>query len=224
MTELAKQAAIAEVLQPQLGTTEQFLAIHQLVMKDGVPIVLNVTTKDEIGVYCVYFQIVGERYYLMIVIVKEEEELVARSSYLEPAVRVYLHISSPLLAPTTISEKIKIQFTRSGNIGERINPRSPVKHKENRWYFEPQANLPGNLEDKLEYLLDQLAPSQPMIAALQKECNICIIICYEAYRGLMGGWHIEKATIQRVLALGADMDLDLYACGEHDLPDQLNYR
>jgi Domain of unknown function (DUF4279) len=218
MTELAKQVAITEVLHPQLATTEQFLAIHQLVMKDEVPIVLHVTTKDEIGVYCVYFQIEGERYYLKIVVCKEEEDLIAGSSYLEPAVRVYLHISSPLLAPATISEKIKIQFTRSENIGERIRPRS-LEHKENRWYFEPQANLPGNLEDKLEYLLDQLAPSQPMIAALQEECNICIIICYEAYRGLMGGWHIEKATMQRIIALGADVDLDLYAWGEQDLPD-----
>jgi hypothetical protein len=34
----------------------------------------------------------------------------------------------------------------------------------------------------------------------------------------MSGWHIDKATLHRITALGAEVDLDLYAYGEHDLP------
>lgn len=57
-----------------------------------------------------------------------------------------------------------------------------------------------------------------MIAELQDKCEICIVICYKGYRGWMSGWHIDKATIGKIDALGAEVDLDLYAYGEQYLP------
>jgi hypothetical protein len=34
----------------------------------------------------------------------------------------------------------------------------------------------------------------------------------------MGGWHLDRETIQKITALCAEVDFDLYAYGENDLP------
>lgn len=95
--------------------------------------------------------------------------------------------------------------------GEPINPRSPYLSKTNRWYFEPRANQPGSLESKLKVLLDELEGQEMAIANLQKDCEIYICICYQGYRDAMGGWHLDQQTLQQLVVLGIDVDLDLYA-------------
>ncbi|MEO1590875.1 MAG: DUF4279 domain-containing protein [Cyanobacteria bacterium J06632_22] len=211
--------AISEVLNPTLGVTEQVLAVHKLAVQDGNPLILLVDKDGELGAYYIYFGIEDEPYHFVVVIRQEGKKLVASAAYIEAAIRVYLLISSTTLHPNTITEKVKLNPTRKGLLGEASHPRTPnVKFKENRWYFEPQKGVPGNLENKLNFLLDQLESAQLMIADLQDECEIYICICYAGYRGWMGGWHIDKATIRRIAALGAEVDLDLYAYGEQDLP------
>ncbi len=211
--------AIYEVLNPTLGVTEQVLAVHKLVVEDGNPLILLVDENSYPGAYYIYFGIEDEPYHFVVFIKQECEKLVASAAYIEAAIRVYLSIASTALDPNTITEKVKLNPTRTQLLGESRNPRNPnVKFKENRWYFEPQKGVPGNLENKLNFLLDRLEPAQSTIAALGDKCEIYLRICYEGYRGWMGGWHIDKATIRRIAALGAEVDLDLYAYGEQDLP------
>lgn len=219
MKDLAGQVAVSEALNPTLGVTEQVLAVHKLVQKDNAPAILLVEENSEVGAFFIYFGIVNEPYYFVVVVKQEDERLIASASYVEAAVRVYLGISSILLDPIAITERIKLIPTESYRIGEARLPRMrQLRFKENRWYFEPQKDTPGTLEDKLKFLLDRLEPVQSKIAALQDECEIYINICYEGYKNWMGGWHIDKATIRRIAALGAEVDLDLYAFGENSLP------
>ena len=95
---------------------------------------------------------------------------------------------------------------------------TPVKFKDNRWYFEPQKDIPGDLGSKLKFSLERLEPVEANITSLQDECEVYIGICYEGYRNWMGGCHIDRETIRRIAALGAEVDLDLYAYGECSLP------
>jgi Domain of unknown function (DUF4279) len=100
-----------------------------------------------------------------------------------------------------------------------IRPQAPhIRFKDNCWCFEPQKDIPGNLENKLNFLLDQIESSQSMIRDLQDTCEICVGIVYKGYKSWMGGWHIDQLTIRRIAALAAEVDLDLYAYGEQDLP------
>lgn len=212
------QAAISEVLNPTLGVTEQGLAVHKLVVQNGSPVVIHVDN-SKANVYYVYFQIENEPYYFVIALETHSKKTVVFSSYIEAAVRVYLRICSTVLNPIQISEKINLIPTETRTIGETRFPQTPyLKFQENRWYFEPHKNIPGSLEDKLKSLLEKLEPSQSQIANLQDECEIYICICYKGYRDWMRGWHIDKESILRIAALGAEVDLDLYAYGEHDLP------
>jgi hypothetical protein len=216
---LVGQVAISEVLAPTLGVTSQVLTVHKLVVRDGIPAILRIECTSKTDTFCVYFKIEDEPYYFVVTIGKKDEKLSALGSYIASAVRVYLGISSSILDPIAITEKIKLNPTRSVVAGKSPIPKLPnFQSKENRWYFEPQQDTPGELERKLNFLLDRLEPFQSNILALQNECKICIMICYEGYRGWMGGWHLDRLTIQKIAALGAEVDFDLYAYGEHELP------
>ena len=217
MRDLAEHIAILETIEPTLGVTEQVPAVHQLNMHDETPVILHVD-ENEPGVFDVYFGIEGEPYYFAIVVRKENDRLIASASYIEAAVRVYLSIHSTLLDPSSITERVQLAPTRSDRIGEKRFPKSSVKFKDNRWYFEPQKDIPGDLGSKLKFLLDRLEPIEANIASLQNECEIYLSICYKGYKDWMGGWHIDKETIRRIAALGAEVDLDLYAYGDWDLP------
>jgi hypothetical protein len=215
LEDLVRQIAIAEAINQQLSLTEQILSVHQLIMVDHIPSILLVDSNSP--VFCVYFGIENEPYHFVIVVREKAGELVADFSYLEAAARVYLTISSQVYTPDKITERIGLTPTRTCLMGEPRLVKS-LRFKEHRWYFEPQQNIPGNLHDKLNFLLDQLEPHQSMVASLQQDCKICINICYEAYRGSMGGWHIDREIMRKIICLGADVDLDLYAHGENDLP------
>jgi hypothetical protein len=219
LQDVALSVAISEVLNPTLGVTEQVLAVHKLLVRDGNPLVLLVDKDTELEACYIYFDIEDEPYYFVVVIREEHKKLIASAAYIEAAVRVYLTIRSTTLHPDTITDKVKVNPTRTHLLGEARSPRTPhIRFKENCWYFEPQKSVPGSLENKLKFLLDRLESNRFMIAVLQDECEICICICYKGYRGWMSGWHIDKATLRRIIALGAEVDLDLYAYGERGLP------
>jgi Domain of unknown function (DUF4279) len=215
----AIQVAISEILEPQLGVTEQVLAVHRLIKLDGEFVPLDVHENSEAGKHFIYFAIEDEPYYFVIVVEKRKEGFACSASYIEAEVRVYLCITSLTLDPEMISQRIGLTPTRSRMIGEPQHPKTPyLKVKEHRWYLEPQKDLPRSLEDKLAYLLDRLEPMQLRVAQLQGECKIFICICYKGYRSWMGGWHLDQESIRRIAALNAEIDLDLYAYGENKLP------
>jgi hypothetical protein len=218
LKDLASQIAISEVLNPTLGVTEQVLAGHKLVATDNIPRILSIDDRSELGAFYVYFGIEGEPYYFVVVVREEEGKLIASASYIEAAVRVYLRITSTSLDPIAITERLKLTPTQSRKIGDIKHPRNPqLTFQEHRWYFEPQQDIPGNIENKLRFLLDRLKPLQSIFATLQNECDLSINICYEGYKDWMGGWHIDRNTILEIAALGAEVDLDLYALGKKDL-------
>ncbi|MBE9116413.1 DUF4279 domain-containing protein [Lusitaniella coriacea LEGE 07157] len=165
MQNLASQVAISEVLNPTLGVTEQVLAVHKLVVQDGNPLILEVDKDSEPGAYYLYFKIEDEPYHFVIVIREEGKNLVASAAYIEAAIRVYLSICSTTLHPREITKKVKLNPTKIHVLGELKYPRiSHRKFTQNYWYFEPQKGMPGNLENKLKFLLDRLETKQSAIA------------------------------------------------------------
>lgn len=219
MENLVRQAALAEVSHPSLGVSQQVLAVHKLALEEGTPLIRLQEQDPETGDYRVYFEIDHEPYFFVLVIALECYKPVVSAAYLEAAVRVYLSITSATLSPETITQKIGLQPTRSKTLGEPRHPKAPtVTLQKHHWSFEPGAEVPGSLERKLTVLLSQLEAAQPKIAALPDTCEICICICYRGYRGWMGGWHLDPAIICKIAALGAALDVDLYASGAQDLP------
>lgn len=216
----AVRAAIAEIQTPTRGVTQQFLAVHQVSLDRDQPAVAYVDTSVEPGSFLVYFFVEGEPYYFVVAICSEHHQLVVSDSYFEARVRTYLAIYSPILSADDITQRLKIVPTQTCAKGERIRPNITKLFDEHRWYLHPNKNIPGDIEDKLRSLLDQIQPATEQIVELveQYSCRVCIHIGYQGYKDQMWGWHADQQTIQRISSLHASLDLDLYASGP-DLPE-----
>ncbi len=215
----AVQAAIAEIRTPACGVTQQFLAVHQVSIDSDQPAVAYVDTLVEPGTFFVYFFVEDEPYYFVVVIRSEQDQLVVSDSYVEARVRTYLAIYSPILSADDITHRLKIAPTRTCTKGEPLRPNVMKIFDEHRWYFHPNKDIPGDVEHKLASLLDQIQPATKEIVELVEAyaCTVCIHIAYQGYKDQMWGWHADQQTIQRISALRAIIDVDLYASGP-DLP------
>jgi hypothetical protein len=209
--------ACAEVLSPTWGVVEQILAVHKIVILDGMPSIARIDDTKP-GIFDVYFYLEEQHYFLVIVVESNNNLLVIAGSYVEANINVYLMINSNLLEPDAITARIGIQPTRTKKKGEPRTPRSSLLWETNYWIFEPQKDVPDELERKLSFFLAQLENVATSIFNLSEECDISINIIYKGYQEWMGGWHLDRQIISRILSLGADIDLDIYARGP-DLPN-----
>lgn len=216
LQQAAVEVACAEVLSPTWGVVEQILAVHKIVLLDGMPSIARIDNLTP-EIFNVYFYLEEQYYFLVIVVESNNNSLVVAGSYIEANISVYLIINSDLLESDAITARIGIQPTRTKKKGEPRTPKSSLVWETNYWIFEPQKDVPDELERKLSFLLAQLENAATSIFNISEECNISINIIYKGYQEWMGDWHLDRQIISRILSLGADIDLDIYAMGP-DLP------
>ena len=89
------------------------------------------------------------------------------------------------------------------------------------WRFEPQAGIPGSVEQKLAALLRGVEPAVARLAAIRTACDVQVNVVFEGWGGdpQCGGIHVDVDIVQRLAALGAELDFDLYAFGPKMLED-----
>jgi Domain of unknown function (DUF4279) len=218
MTEAILQAAIAEISSARLGTTEQVLAVHTLARTDSQLRPTYIELPDGESRAAVYFQIVDQPYFFVVVVQANNTQLEAIASYIEASVEVYLAIYSETLDPQIITRRIGIVPSSTKTKGARLRPHDPRTYPEHRWYFVAQPDHPSDPETKVQRLLEHIVPATDKIAALATESQIVLHIVYRGYQGWMGGLHLDTITTQQIAALGAAIDVDLYATGP-DLRD-----
>ncbi len=212
----AVELARREVLAPALSTTKEVLAVHTPLLEGGQPLLARADTTREPGAFYFYFRLEHQPYYLVIVVRPGEKGLVAAGAYVEASVRVFLLITSETLSPAEITRRVGFEPTATHGKGKCLHKQLAPMSK-TRWRFEPHASLPESLDRKLVLLLDEIDGSAGRVAALAAECTVAVGICYEGYKDWLGGWAASPATIERLAALGANVELDLYASGP-DLP------
>lgn len=216
MTLQQSVAAIArqEVLSPTWGVV-QILAVHKLVILDGVPSIARIDDTREPGVFYIYFPLENQDYFLVIMVESSNSEFVVSGSYVEADVRVYLIVDSDLLEPDVITALIGIKPTSTHKKGELRTPKTTLLCRANLWIFEPQKDVPDELERKLSFLLAQLENVATNLSSLSEQCDIYINVIYTAYQEQMGGWQLDRKTMSQILSLGADVDLTIYARGSN---------
>ncbi len=209
--------AIKEIEEKVFGTTKQILSVNKIrLFKESDNIFVD---SRELGTYKVYFPIINESYFLVILIENQNNNIKVIGSFVEGFVRVYLCIYSKDLDPNEITKKLELQPTKIIKKSEPITKNVLIKATENRWFYEIQKDLPYTLETKLGYLLKELKPISKEINLLSSEGTSCVIhISYKGYSAWMDGWHLESDIIKQISALNAEIDFDLYASGP-DLPD-----
>lgn len=140
----AVEVACAEVLSPTWGVVEQILAVHKIVVSDGMPLIARIddTTPE---IFNVYFYLEEQYYFLVIVVESNNNSLVVAGSYVEANISVYLMINSDLLEPDAITAQVGIQPTRTDIKGEPRTPKSNLVWETNYWIFEPHKAVLMNL-------------------------------------------------------------------------------
>jgi hypothetical protein len=216
------ELARREVLSPTLATTREVLAVHSPVLVDDQPLIARSDlTRDTEALYF-YFRLVGEPYYLVVVVSRAGDELTVASACIEAAVRVFLLVRSEDLTPDEITKRLGLDPTAAYPKGDRLHPElAPLAHT--MWRYEPHHTLPEEVGRKLDLLLDLLEDAAPRIAALAQEADVQISISYEGCKEWLGCWNAPQETLQRLAALGVDLHFDLYASGpdfpEPEFPD-----
>ena len=219
MREAHIAAATAEITSPQLGTTEQLLAVHTLALTDGVLRPISVDMASDRSQATIYFRITDEPYFFVIVVQPQVAQPKAVASYVEAAVKISLAVYSHTLDPQTMTQHIGIAPTKTRQKGDQVRSYVHRTYAEHRWYYELQPDTPASPEVKIQRLLYQVSPVANKFAQLANDgCHVVLHIAYKGYQSSMGGLHLDAETARQIALLGAAVDIDLYAYGP-ELPD-----
>ena len=180
--------------------------------------VARVDKRSEPGAHFVYFKVVDQPYYFVVVLrAGGEERLALSATYWEADVRVYVRIISEKLTASEITARLNRSPTRTWSMGEARFKRNPKgrKHADHAWMFEPQEGVPGTVEEKLGVLLDAMGSLSDQVTLLTSCCDVEVVVVYSAWGGdpQFGGIQIASEAVDRLAALGARLDVDLYAYG-----------
>jgi hypothetical protein len=207
---LIREAAINEILNPTFEVTRQYLSVNKLIYDNNIPVIEDIIFDSKESFASVYFPIFEEDYFF-VVYVDFEEQIEIRAVSTSPGNRVYFSVTTE---EHTLDELIKIidfEPTKKWNKGDRrgysgIYDFSAIK-------FEKYLKKTGEVEEKLNQLLDYLLPRIEMVKALKEIAELEICIAYHGYQIEMWGIHFNKEIISKLSQLDIEVDIDIYAGG-----------
>lgn len=211
------EIAINEIQSRTLQITKQILAVHEPLLTSSKPEVKRVDNVSCDDQYLIYFSLREYDYYFVIVVIEQDENLLLSTAYIEAHVRVYLKIWSQDVPPEEISGRLKLIPTETRDKDSSKSTRFQ-NYREHFWMYEPQKDIPDNLERKISILLGYLDPIRAELATLSKYAQFEIGIYYCNYSEWMGGWHLDALVLKKIAKLGCSVDFDLDAYGP-ELPE-----
>lgn len=210
-----KDTAMNEVLNPAFELTKQYLANNKLIYKDEVPVIEDVILKKQEKKALVYFPIYEEDFYLVIVI-DLEHKIETCFMNMSAGNLVKLFVASYEYNLQELLNVIDIKPTKQWMKGEKLGRNG--QHKHSGFIYAPVDKKTGEVEDKLELLVNELLPRREMILKLLEIADVEIQVAYYGYKDEMWGIHLEKDLIKKISVLNISIDIDLYTGGK-DLGD-----
>lgn len=210
----AVHVALTELARPTRADTRPFFQVHDLETEGGRPRVFGVLPGE--GCWEIYFRPQNEFSFLVMMVAHEGGAWSIRGCRASARARVALSIVSEDLTAQAITQVTGLEPTDSWSRGDlRTHPRMRHlgPHAFTRWTLCPEGDLPGEFEDKLTRLLQLTEPAAARIRALADTCDVSILVGDQGYTGQMWGLPIESRDVARIAALGAALDVDLYASG-----------
>lgn len=202
--------ASAEIENPVLGVTEQFLEIHEVVYLDGKPVVARVDVEKENGDAIVYFLVEGEKFYFAVYL-DTEPEISVRWTDTEDYHSACFIVTSEILDAAALSAMTNLTPTESWTKGDKWRK---TERKCTVLRFEPNPEA-DEFEDKIEKLLNYLLTDKENIKRLveQYDGSIQVISIFHNGNTMLGGVHLNKGIINKLSELNLCIDFDLYAEG-----------
>jgi hypothetical protein len=208
-------AATAEILNPTLGVTRQFLDIHSVAYEASQPKVAGVDFFKEKKIGIVYFAVDKQEFYLAISIstAKPEFQLEPQWVWVQEWNRIAFRATSEVLDAEQLMASTTLKPTASWNKGDQRKGVGAT-HKYSSIQFIPYPE-PGEFEVMLKKLLAFLEQDVEGIRALVDKAAgyIQIISVFHNGNTVLSGLHLDKECIQRLAALNLEIDFDLHAKG-----------
>lgn len=215
-----REAAIQEVQFPTFEVTRQYLRVNQVVCQDGVPLIGDIVIADPASA-AVWFPIVGESYYLVVYVDFEtspEVRWVETSAGNKVSLIVVSETSTLEELITTLQGIEPTSTWMKGGV-RRQTSHGNVIWENSGFEIEPFPKTSGEVEDKIQAIVDILEPHTHQLAELAtKADHIELSIAYFGYTAQMWGIHLEPEVVRQLAELGVAIDIDLYASGP-DLSD-----
>lgn len=213
---LAIELARSELAHPTLSITQQYLAVHTLEQEGGearVAAVVHVEDRAD-----VYFRVEGKSYFLVIPAHPEGEGWKVGFCRAEARSKVTLAIRSQTMTAPEITEAVGLTPTESWSKGDARRRRHPNQgdlgpYTFTGWFLCPDGDAPGEVGTKLCRLLDLTESAALRVRGLTDRCDVTLMVLYDGYSSQMWGLAFESGDVARLAALGASMDVDLYASG-----------
>ncbi len=215
MEVIIAQIAIEEVFNPSFELTKQLLSVNKVEMDGGSPRIKDIIISEDKSMAEVYFPIIDEEYYFVIYI-----DLMPKISLkfmgMSAGCKVELFVCSDTEELDKMIELLQVTPHRSWSKGEKKFHSNGINYSINKnsgFVYSPIEKTTGEVEDKLDYLLDELIQVKDKIVELHKVAEVEIQITYYGYKDQMWGINLKPRTIQRLSELGVSLDIDLYASG-----------
>jgi hypothetical protein len=208
-----REVALDEIFNPTYELTKQYLKVNPLIYNNGDPVIEDIIINYESKTAEVYFPILDEEFYLVIYL-DIEPDVSIRIMNMSAGNRVYLNISSEKLSFAEITKDFLLQPTRFWKKGELMLKRNIEKYyEESGFMFEPNSKKTGEVEKKIDHVLQLLQPFKNKMNELENDASLLIQVCYYGYKDQMWGIHLEKEMLKKLSDLHLSIDIDLYASG-----------
>jgi len=211
-----KDKEIEEIIKKEfknktLGTTEQFLEIHNPMYNNGNINIARIDREEIDDVIIAYLPVLDERFYFAVYIDSINKEVFNIGS--ESYNRVYFRAHSETDTEDGLKSLTKLKPTNSWNKGD-LRENKKMREKVSYIEFLPNPE-PDEFEDKLKKLLDFLENDIVGIKKLIETADGYIQVVMEIHNGngLIGGPTINKESINRMNNLGLEINFDLYVGG-----------
>jgi hypothetical protein len=204
--------AITELLNPTLGTTEQYLEIHDVERLQNVPQLERVMVNEPDNLAIVYFKIREEKFRLAVYL-QLQPVIIVYNVATENNSRVYLRATSESFSADETQAITSLQATESFNKGDNRKFGKSF-YNYSGLIFEPNPEI-DTFENKLDQLLTLLEHDKQGVKLLVEQANAYIQADIDIHygTGLIGGPLISKESISRMCALNLAIELSQFVTG-----------
>jgi hypothetical protein len=121
-----------------------------------------------------------------------------------------LRITSEVLTPEQISDKLGTQPTKVARRGELSSKRntSSSRRTVSTWLLNSTLDQSAPVEDHLDHLIDVVEGHKSQLAALEG-IELDIVLSYRF--SAQGGLYLSVAILERMVGLGVGLGMDMYS-------------
>ena len=201
------EASLQECKDQTLESTKQFFMVHEL--RENPVAQIN---KSYNNYYNIYLKVKTHQYYWALQFEIINGLPVVKFGSCWNHANIYLSITSTSVHPDKITKLLKIDPSEKRVKGEPPFPNVERLNKVNRWkYNYPLDRVADCLEDKIERILNDIAPKFDALEHLSDELSVFIGGALYELPEYSGGFIITPDQMAKMSKINAIFNIDLYA-------------